>query len=183
MRWLAALALLVCSCALDDTGLDDRPWLERDGVTLHWAPGALPLDVYVADEPLDAVVAAGVAWWNGLAGRRLFADPQPALGDTLGAFADERLRAGLERAVLVRLGGEDPGHGEADLRYDRRDGRLLNAVVELHAMPTRPAVVHHEFGHVLGLAHSPDGLMAPRIPAEGPLALAAYQARAVRGLR
>lgn len=160
------------------------PFMTRPGdppgtvVTLGWR--VEQIDVYMADDSVEAEEA--VEFWNGVIGRRYLAPPMPAPPDVLRAFADPVLRRGM-KGILVRVEPTDLDHGDTKEEYDRRTGETLNAIVTLPGLTPRSVMVaRHEFGHGLGLAHGPDGtLMAPRIT-DGPNALAAYQAQAVRGM-
>lgn len=184
LGWFAVglLVLLLYGCGLDDEGVYADPWLQLDGengakVRAHWRD--IPLDVYVVG---GSDVSASIVQWNDTAGRRLFNAQVPALPETVALFDDPAKRPYLERAILVRDDGDSPRHGSTDLRYDKRDGRLLNAVVTVHRYPSRIEVHHHEMGHALGLAHGPAGTLMAATLADGWIPLARYQADAVRGL-
>lgn len=148
-------------------------------VRLKWS--ALPLDVYV-DGDLTAVQDA-CEWWNVLVGKRLFLPPMPAMPHVTGAMASATTRPFMGGVILVKTGCEEPFHGDSDLRYNKRSGAMINAVIELPAVTNRPAdVARHELGHALGLDHGPEGtLMGAHTPTgTEPLHLAGYQLAALR---
>jgi hypothetical protein len=113
-------------------------------------------------------------------GRDVFRPAVEAIGGMLQMFADEGKRPYLRGAVLVMADGERETHGETDERYDRRTGAMLNAVIHLPRAAGGKfawAIVAHEFGHALGLAHAP-GLMAESLSSTDP-PLAEFQRRAL----
>lgn len=149
-------------------------------VTLHWR--SIPqVDVYLESDSPSAEEA--VIFWNGIIGRSFFAPPIPAIPDILRAFADPLIRANLKGAILVQVDATERDHGETDVRYDKRTGEMINAVITLPGFAHRPVeTARHEFGHGLGLDHGPDGTLMGRGLTDGPSPLASYQAKAVKGL-
>lgn len=160
-----------------------RPgWTPGSRVRLYWA--VTQLDVYLETDSPEAEEA--VTYWNGVIGRRFFAPPMLAPTHTLAAFADEKVRAGMEGQILVRVDPTVSDHGDTRHEYDRRTGRAISAVVTLPGTSHRPFdVARHEFGHCLTLDHARDGtLMGPRLPPIGtPVPLDEAQARLVRSWR
>jgi len=150
-----------------------------------------PLSVYIdGDGALMQQAWEAVLWWRTtVGGVPVLQFPEYAMRDVVEAMDDFRLRPRMNGVILVRGGGDDPGHGHTDLHHNRDTGELLSAVVTLPAKPVSRAIALHEFGHALGLAHVPsynaayEGTLMERFMNQGDsLPLAWYQRRALQGM-
>jgi hypothetical protein len=158
----------------------DSGFLVRDGVELKWSRGHLPIAVLLDESAADYLPefeAAAAAFHAAVFDRSYFSigpfmHPSTAVLPALSnAFHDEKARASLRSTVLVVGDGPlDMRHlGSTDLRYDERNGQILNAIVLLppraqaiealglgdpvHGQQLAYQAALHELGHVLGLDH------------------------------
>ena len=132
-------------------------WLEAPGV-VPWR--SLPIRVRMAADLDTYAVAASTAMrmWNEQVGCQLFKEvpPESMSYEVRILFLEGQPCEGVTPV---------PDHKVAASVYFCQMGGVDISVERLDEMQAAYAVFAHELGHVLGLAHDPSGLMAPRTEA------------------
>lgn len=163
--FLIALGILVGALSLIAYGVltqYDRGLMMRDGKVLSWQRKDLPLRVqyevgvppfYLAD------INATVNKINSIVRKNVF---------DLQVTSFEQITSLGPTHILVVMTDPPAAGGEADIRYDVRDGRLMAVVIKLRpdlTGQTRLTAIEHEFGHALGLDHDDrtDSIMHPEV--------------------
>lgn len=132
----------------------DRGLLKGNGHDLKWPVEAFPLPVWFRVDQLSPTWLynweRAAQYLSDVAGRPLFLAPLQAL--------DQLQLDRISGVVLQDDAGMDPFHGRTDLRWDKRTGHLMSAVVTFPQLDLERAIVArpvalHEACHVLGLDH------------------------------
>jgi hypothetical protein len=128
----------------------DRGLMKRDGKLLKWERKDLPLRVqYDSQVPPSylADLSATILKINAIVRKAVF-HPQLTSFDQVTTLGPTH--------ILVVLSSPHASGGEADIRYDVRNGRLMAVTVKLRpdmTGQTRLTAIEHEMGHALGLDH------------------------------
>lgn len=121
---------------------------------VHWAPEVLPLTVYSEEYP--EALREAVRQWNDQAGIDLFvlSKTDPRIEVTQGS---------------IEVGGESEDWGASAYVLKDSDGGPVRGKIVVHVplmVGTDLNALHHELGHILGLAHDKSGTMKPLIKEE-----------------